>query len=103
MGRVTVENAYEPKPVPAMTGWKTKVGTITLIAGTALMGAADVAPSMAVADWMTFVGKILTGVGGGLTAFGLGHKLEKNKPIVKIETTAKKPPNAPNGNAGVIK
>lgn len=103
MGNVTIQKAYEPKPVPVMSGWKTKYGSIILITGTALLGAADVAPSMQIGEWMSFIGKIATGIGGGLTAYGIGHKLEKNKPTVVIESKKVNLPSSPTGNAGVIR
>lgn len=72
----------------SMKGWKTKYGSVALIAGQVLMGSADVAPEPSVSVWMSFIGKILTGVGGGMTAWGLGHKLEKNKVTINTSNTS---------------
>lgn len=60
-----------------MKGWKTKWGAIILLAGQTVTGAADIAPDPTAAEWIRFAGKILTGIGTGLTAWGIGHKIEK--------------------------
>lgn len=84
------QNAIGKEPIKPMTGWKTKWGTILLIVGGAVMGAAEIAPDANAALWMNFAAKLVTGIGTGLTAWGLGHKLEKNKPVV-IQVPENKP------------
>lgn len=70
-----------------MTGWKTKVGSYALAIGTACLSAADLAPDPTAAEWIRFSGKLLTGLGGALAAFGIGHKIQKGQ--VAIEQTIK--------------
>jgi len=60
-----------------MKGWKTKLGAIFVAVGGACLAGAKVIPDPVVAPWLTFVGVVLTTMGGGTAAWGLGHKIEK--------------------------
>ena len=62
-----------------ITGWKTKYGAIVVALGMSLLGASEVAPNIELGTWMKFIGTVLTGFGSGLTAVGLGHKIEKGQ------------------------
>jgi len=61
-----------------MTGWKTKLGGIALI----LTGAGMIATGVANGNF-DVVTQGLALAGGGLTALGLGHKIDKNTQAVK--------------------
>lgn len=95
---IRIVKAYEPPPkklsAPAMSGWKTKWGSILLVVGTTIMGASDIAPSLQLGEWMDFIGTIATGAGTSLTAWGLGHKLEKNKTNIQLMQKAPKTPSS---------
>jgi hypothetical protein len=55
-----------------MTGWKTIVGSVGLI----LVGVGGVLQAVATGDWGTAKASLLTAL-GGLTALGIGHKVDK--------------------------
>ena len=61
----------------SITGWKTKYGAVIVAIGMSLLGASEVAPNVDLGIWMKFIGTVLTGLGSGLTAIGIGHKIEK--------------------------
>jgi hypothetical protein len=62
-----------------MTGWKSKVGTITMAVGTTLLGASGVAPNPELGVWLQFAGTLITGFGTALLGWGIAHKIEKSK------------------------
>jgi hypothetical protein len=66
-----------------MTGWKTKVGAYALAIGTACLSASDIAPDPTAAEWIRFAGKLLTGLGGALATFGIGHKIQKGQTAIE--------------------
>jgi hypothetical protein len=68
-----------PAAVSAMSGWKTKYGTIAFGIGASLLAAADVIPEPTLVAWLKFAGTLLTGLGGATATFGIGHKIEKNR------------------------
>jgi len=59
-----------------MTGWKTKVGALLVSLGEVLV------QSVPEYEW---VGRIIEGIGGGLIAWGLGHKIEKATVALKLK------------------
>jgi hypothetical protein len=61
-----------------MRGWKVKTGSILLAVGAGLVGSAGVCPNQEIGNWVTFAGVLIGGIGGGLTSWGIGHKVEKN-------------------------
>ena len=67
-----------------MTGWKTKAGSIILSIGGVIVGSAEIAPVPGMVPWLKFIGFIVSGVGGALTVWGIGHKLEKAQKIKKV-------------------
>lgn len=72
----------EVKPIAGMKGWKVKTGTILISVGVTLSSMSDIIQDFDFFIWLDFYGKIFMGLGTSLTAWGLGHKLEKNrKPI----------------------
>jgi hypothetical protein len=60
-----------------MKGWKTKTGAALLAIGSVAPGIADACPNPEMATWILFAGKLLQGLGAALTAYGIGHKIEK--------------------------
>jgi hypothetical protein len=60
-----------------MTGWKSKWGGILVGIGTALGGAAAVAPTEELKPWMVFLGVLIGGFGTALLGVGIAHKVEK--------------------------
>lgn len=61
-----------------MKGWKTKTGAIIAVIGGALLAGSQVCPDESLKSWIIFAGTILASAGGGLGAYGIGHKIEKN-------------------------
>lgn len=72
---------HKTESTQKMSGWKTKTGTVLLATGSILLGSADLVPAPTVMPWLKFIGTVLTGIGGSLTAWGVGHKIEKNKTL----------------------
>jgi len=63
----------------SMTGWKVKTGTFLVSLGPVLLGASEIAPNPELESWFKFIGTLITGFGTALTAWGIAHKIEKNK------------------------
>lgn len=62
----------------SMKGWKTKTGAIIGAIGVTITGASEMVPIPEISPWLKFAGFLLTGIGGALATWGIGHKIEKN-------------------------
>lgn len=62
-----------------MTGWKSKTGAIAGAVGAALLAAVQVCPDPVLAEWLKFIGILLSGGGASLLGVGVAHKIEKTK------------------------
>ena len=69
-------------PPAPMGGWKMKLGSLLIAVGALIVGSGEVAPIPEMVPWLKFVGFIVGGVGTAFLAWGAGHKLEKNRPII---------------------
>jgi hypothetical protein len=77
--------------VKPMKGWKTKTGAILLSVGAFLSSTSELIQDPDIFMWMDFAGKTILGLGTSLTAWGLGHKLDKNKKTPLPPGTALRP------------
>lgn len=74
----SIRNGIAEETTP-MTGWKTKLGSfLVAIAGT-MAGASEIVPIEGAAPWVKLAAFVVGGVGSAFVAWGIAHKLEKNK------------------------
>lgn len=69
------------KPTP-MGGWKTKTSSFLAALGTTLIGLAEGVPDDRLAPWIRFIGIAIDGFAGAFAIWGLGHKMEKSRPVL---------------------
>lgn len=65
-----------------MTGWKTRTASFLAAIGTTLIGLAEGVPDDSLAPWIRFVGIAIDGFAGAFAIWGIGHKVEKNRPVL---------------------
>lgn len=82
---MTQPNVPMPGPVnppSPMGGWKMKMGSFLIAIAATIGGSAEVAPYPEMVPWIRFIAFIVGGVGAAFLAWGAGHKMEKNRPVL---------------------
>lgn len=69
-------------PPTPMSGWKTKLGSFLIAAAGVIGGSAEIAPYPEMVPWIRFIAFIVGGIGSAFLVWGIGHKVEKSRPVL---------------------